>query len=339
MESIQNPSALIETLNERAKELQCLYRIDLILKDFNSELSLIFTKLIEAIPPGWQFPHLCYCSITFENKIYSAPGFVLTEWLQSSKIIVDTFKIGEINVQYSEKVQFIDNSPFLAEEQKLLNTIADRIGNYIFNRRLKEVFGLWSDANNILNTLEKDEGRLVKILTNTDLNKVINYLDSPSKEIHSPEELEKILDSRSEKHWNWRFNMSKVITEKILLNPKTGNYSEKYALERFGVVAVYLIGSVKNANSGPCSDIDLLIHFRGNEIQKSNLQIWIEGWSLCLAEMNLIKTGFKTDGLIDLHIITDNDIQSKSSFASKINAVTDSAKNLYQFVFTNNKVN
>ena len=34
--------------------------------------------------------------------------------------------------------------------------------------------------------------------------------------------------------------------------------------ERFGVVALYLFGSVKNATAGPGSDIDLLVHFRGD---------------------------------------------------------------------------
>ena len=93
-----------------------------------------------------------------------------------------------------------------------------------------------------------------------------------------------------------------------------------------GVEAIYLIGSTKNANAGPASDIDLLVHFSGNANQETELKAWIDGWSLCLAEINLSKTGYKTEGLIDLHIITDKDIQNKNSFASMIEAISDGAK-------------
>jgi len=97
-------------------------------------------------------------------------------------------------------------------------------------------------------------------------------------------------------------------------------------MKRFGVKALYIIGSTKNATAGPASDIDLLVHFEGNAIQELELKAWLEGWSFCLSEMNLIKTGYKTDGLIDLHIVTDEDIQNKTSFANMIGAISDSAR-------------
>jgi hypothetical protein len=39
-----------------------------------------------------------------------------------------------------------------------------------------------------------------------------------------------------------------------------------------------------------------------------------------------MKTGYKSDGLIDLHIVTDRDIENSDSFASMIGAVTDGAR-------------
>ena len=122
-----------------------------------------------------------------------------------------------------------------------------------------------------------------------------------------------ILSSQSDTHWIWRNDMTYKIAEKL-------------NLEKFGVKAVYLIGSTKNATAGPASDIDLLVHFEGDTNQRANLQAWIEGWSLCLSEMNFLKTGYKTDGIIDLHLISDEDIKNKTSFASMISTVTDAAK-------------
>jgi hypothetical protein len=108
--------------------------------------------------------------------------------------------------------------------------------------------------------------------------------------------------------------------------------SERIAAEidpdRFAVNAVYIIGSTKNANAGPSSDIDLLIHFRGNASQRHDLETWLEGWSRCLGEINYQRTGYVNPQLLDVHIITDDDIEKGTSFAAKIGAVTDAALEL-----------
>jgi len=49
---------------------------------------------------------------------------------------------------------------------------------------------------------------------------------------------------------------------------------------------------------------------------------------LSLAEFNYLRTGYRSDGLLDVHIITDEDIANKTSFAAKIGAVTDPARPL-----------
>jgi hypothetical protein len=114
-------------------------------------------------------------------------------------------------------------------------------------------------------------------------------------------------------HWKWRYDMACKIAEKL-------------DFEKFGVEAIYLIGSAKNATSGPASDIDLLLHFRGTGRQEKELRAWINGWSLCLSEINYLKTGYRSDGLIDLHLITGEDIANKTSYACMIGSVNDGAR-------------
>ena len=58
------------------------------------------------------------------------------------------------------------------------------------------------------------------------------------------------------------------------------------------------------------------------------LETWLDAWSLCLDEMNYLKTGYRTGGLLDVHIVTDEDIENKTSYAVKIGAVTDAARKL-----------
>jgi len=115
-------------------------------------------------------------------------------------------------------------------------------------------------------------------------------------------------------HWTWRDEMATAIAKAM-------------EMDRFGVKALYLIGSVKTGNAGPCSDIDLLAHCDGHEGRQSLLRAWCEGWGLCLAELNKTKTCYETSGsLVDLHIITDKDIKNKTSFAHMLESVSNSAK-------------
>ncbi len=120
-------------------------------------------------------------------------------------------------------------------------------------------------------------------------------------------------DSASEDHWRWRLDSVEEIAEQM--DP-----------EKFGVKAMYLFGSTKNATAGPESDIDLLIHFDGTKSQKKELLTWLEGWSLCLSHRNYLKTGHKTAGLINIHLVTDQDIRNRTSYAVKIGAVSDPAR-------------
>lgn len=102
--------------------------------------------------------------------------------------------------------------------------------------------------------------------------------------------------------------------------------AEKTDKERFGIKGIWLFGSTVKCNSGPKSDIDLIIHYDGNESHKHNYSLWCEGWSLALAELNFFKTGYQTDVLLDLHFITDKDIENKSVFASMLDDIYDVKK-------------
>jgi pyruvate,water dikinase len=157
---------------------------------------------------------------------------------------------------------------------------------------------------------------------NSDLNKAIGFLCKPeipfnfknSRDRNYTSEIQEF-SSPPEDYWRWRYHMAETIASKL-------------SASRFGVEALYVFGSTKNASAGPSSDIDILIHSIGNNNQKKDLINWLEGWSLTLSEINFLKTGYKTDGILDIHFITDKDIEDKTSNALKINAFTDAAHEL-----------
>ena len=50
---------LLYSLHERAKELNCLYRIEEILSQPQLPTQEIFDRIVRAIPAGWQYPEAC----------------------------------------------------------------------------------------------------------------------------------------------------------------------------------------------------------------------------------------------------------------------------------------
>ncbi len=170
-----------------------------------------------------------------------------------------------------------------------------------------------SDTVRVIDVPRETDGRVLRVLMNGELDEAIGILADPSREISSPADVTVDDDRDASDHWQWRSRM----TERMAGDMDMG---------AFGVAALYLFGSTKNATAGPGSDIDLLVHFHGDDAQQRALALWLDGWSRCLAEMNYLRTGYRVDGLLDVHLVTDEDIARKTSFAIKIGAVTDAAR-------------
>ncbi len=176
-------------------------------------------------------------------------------------------------------------------------------------------FAHLSDTLRVIDVPKESGGLILRVLMNAELDQAVAYLSPPLQRDGQPESEVEVVDRTSEEHWRWRFRMAQRIAAQ--LDP-----------QMFGVKAFYLIGSTKNATAGPASDIDLLLHFQGTEDQRRELLLWLEGWSRCLSEINFLRTGYRTEGLLDVQLITDGDIAERSSYAVKIDAVTDPARKL-----------
>ncbi len=89
-------------------------------------------------------------------------------------------------------------------------------------------------------------------------------------------------------HWTWRQRFAEALADHI-------------DVERFGVSRVFLGGSTARGDARHGSDIDLYIGCHGSEQQKACLTAWLEGWSLCLAQVALQQTGESfPDGILNV---------------------------------------
>lgn len=204
---------------------------------------------------------------------------------------------------YPEDEQVIFNKAFFQSSKNSLEKLAPA----------------YSYLNHVIKVIQIEEAfsnQELTVLMSADLEKAVAYLDSSSKPFYMPDYQQKATEFMEEdsedQGWKWRHYMAEQIAAEL-------------DMEALGVKGIYLFGSTNNCTARCNSDIDLLIHFGGTDEQKKKLSAWLQGWSLALAQINYLKTGYKSNGLLDVHYITDKDIRDKTSYAVKINSIYDPA--------------
>jgi pyruvate,water dikinase len=195
MSETENPlDNLIHQLRERAKELNCMYGVQELLSTPEITIEEVCQGIIQALPPGWQYPDVCGAQIIYGGKTYQTPIFEESPWVQSATIYIQDQEVGKISVCYTEERPASDEGPFLKEERKLINTIADQFGFYLLHQQLRQVFQEQSEVEErksdwgvILDMLKRtDSGLLMRISS-----KMVNYLYW--HEVKEAEELLKLI--------------------------------------------------------------------------------------------------------------------------------------------------
>jgi len=205
--------------------------------------------------------------------------------------------------------------PLYPDEDSTLNETLLHRSHNLFGGMVPELAHLESVIR-VIDVSRATDGRILRVLMNSELDEAIAFVADPGEERNRVSRATaEAQPPTHERYWRWRLRMA----ERIAGDLDAG---------RFGVRALYLIGSTKNATAGPSSDIDLVVHVDGTGDQRAELDAWFEGWGLCLAELNYQRTGYETGPLLDVHYVTDADIESRTSYAAKIGAVTDPAMEL-----------
>lgn len=203
---------------------------------------------------------------------------------------------------YPDEESVVFNERFLLKAPNLLPTLLPE-------------FACLAEALRVIDVPAATDGRILRVLLNADLDEALAYLAPPDDEGGQEVQVSGRYPRQPVEYWQWRLRMAERVAADL-------------DAERFGVVALYVFGSTKNATAGPASDINLLVHFRGSWEQRLALVNWMEGWGRCLSEMNYLRTGYRTENLLDVHLVTDEDIANQTGYAAKIGAVTDPAREL-----------
>lgn len=109
-----------QNLQERVKELNCLFQITKLLNNPNISVDEILIGTLESICCGWQYPEILCAKIVFNGKEFKTNNYKQTPWSLKHQTMV---KEKDLDIE----VNYLENKSFLDEEKELLEEIAGEL--------------------------------------------------------------------------------------------------------------------------------------------------------------------------------------------------------------------
>ncbi|MFH2218422.1 MAG: PAS domain S-box protein [Pseudomonadota bacterium] len=125
-------------LDERVKELSCLYSISALVGTPEISLDKMLHGIVNLIPSACKHPEATCARILLQGKEYKTENFKATNWKQPIYIVVHSETVGFLEICCLEKRPEIDDGPFLKEERSLFNAVAKRLGHIIEHKWYEE---------------------------------------------------------------------------------------------------------------------------------------------------------------------------------------------------------
>ncbi len=125
-------------LNERIKELKCLYGITKIAENKDIALDEIYHLVGNILPDSWQYPEITCARIILDGREFKTKNYRESAWKQSVEIRVNGAESGMLEVNYLEPMPEMDEGPFLKEERHLINAVAELLREITERKRAEE---------------------------------------------------------------------------------------------------------------------------------------------------------------------------------------------------------
>jgi len=174
---------------------------------------------------------------------------------------------------------------------------------------------LLTNALRVIDVPEATGGKVLRVLMNADRELAVGLFASPESAVQTSCATGLPAVREDEDHFRWRQRMAERIAYHCGGQP-------------WGVRGVYLLDETEAGEVSPDSPIKLIVHFLGGARQRKELETWLQGWSLSLAEMNYFRTGFHSEGLLDVYYLTDEKLRGERDVAARLKAPKDSVREL-----------
>jgi PAS domain S-box-containing protein len=130
-ERYQTEDALRDLAREhtdRIKELKCLIDIFHIIEGSGESLPDIMQRTVDLLASSWGHPEITCARIVLDGRHYQTANYRQAPWRQTADIAVDGRPAGVLEVGYLQEKPDADQGPFLAEEQRVLDAVAEQLG-------------------------------------------------------------------------------------------------------------------------------------------------------------------------------------------------------------------
>lgn len=136
-------------LNERVKELNCLNQLADLQQDSSRSLENFFDQAVHYLPPAWNHPELVSARIVFNGKKYQSGECPNHAHKMCAPIILDDKQCGEIEIFHQQTIpehHEAAGNPFLAEEYRLLDTVAHQISQHAAHKKAQDTVHLYASV-------------------------------------------------------------------------------------------------------------------------------------------------------------------------------------------------
>jgi signal transduction histidine kinase len=119
-------------LTDQVRNLRCLHEISVLREEMGVDGWQDYLHAIAGLlPAAWQFPESTCARITVNGEIFTTKQFSETAWRMESPVRVHGAQAGKVEVFYREERPPADEGPFTAEERRLIDIVAERVGRII----------------------------------------------------------------------------------------------------------------------------------------------------------------------------------------------------------------
>ena len=147
-------------LTERIKELRCLLELSNLVSRRDLSTGDILQRAVDLLPPALQHPELAAAQVTLLDARYATAHYQVTPWQLVCDLDVNETIRGQISVVYFEHPPGHEVDPFLPEERRLLDAVAQRLSEFIQRQRTEEALLLREKSLNSLLDLSQHASTL-----------------------------------------------------------------------------------------------------------------------------------------------------------------------------------
>ena len=171
-------------MNERVKELFCLYDVSKIVAQRDITIKDAFQKIVNRIPAAMQYPEETCSRIVFNSQEFKTMNFKETKWKLSTKFAINSKKIGSIEINYLNEKPECYEGPFFKEERNLIDAIAEMVRGFV--DRLQAEYAI-KQAHTELYTIFNTAGGGMRVV---DIDHNVLRINSPFAELVGASEAE-----------------------------------------------------------------------------------------------------------------------------------------------------